>query len=145
MYGLLPALSRYRRALTGESAPGAGGSAGRERDEAAVGAQAERAPLAHHLEVGALRDAGQVGLRALDFSKRERVLDPDDPRLLGRDHADAGKSVRHRPPGGGSLFLRAAVGGIGLAVLFNQSRLIEYSLYPYAIILQVTPIVAIAP
>ena len=33
----------------------------------------------------------------------------------------------------------------GLAVLFNQSRLIEYSLYPYAVILQVTPIVAIAP
>src|SRR6516164_8716594 len=35
--------------------------------------------------------------------------------------------------------------GVGLAVLFNQSRLIEYSLYPYAVILQVTPIVAIAP
>src|SRR3954468_13717984 len=42
-------------------------------------------------------------------------------------------------------FILAAVGGIGLAVLFNQSRLIEYSLYPYAVILQVTPIVAIAP
>jgi NitT/TauT family transport system permease protein len=39
----------------------------------------------------------------------------------------------------------ALAGGIGLAVLFNQSRLIEYSLYPYAVILQVTPIVAIAP
>jgi NitT/TauT family transport system permease protein len=39
----------------------------------------------------------------------------------------------------------ALVGGIGLAVLFNQSRLIEYSFYPYAVILQVTPIVAIAP
>ena len=42
-------------------------------------------------------------------------------------------------------FLLAVVGGVGLAVLFNQSRLIEYSLYPYAVILQVTPIVAIAP
>jgi NitT/TauT family transport system permease protein len=42
-------------------------------------------------------------------------------------------------------FLLAAVGGIGLAILFSQSRLIEYSLYPYAVILQVTPIVAIAP
>jgi len=42
-------------------------------------------------------------------------------------------------------FLFAAVGGVGLAVLFNQSRLVEYSLYPYAVILQVTPIVAIAP
>ncbi|HXZ45627.1 MAG TPA: ABC transporter permease subunit [Pseudolabrys sp.] len=42
-------------------------------------------------------------------------------------------------------FLLAAAGGIGLAILFNQSRLVEYSLYPYAIILQVTPVVAIAP
>jgi len=42
-------------------------------------------------------------------------------------------------------FLLAAIGGVGLAVLFNQFRLLEYSLYPYAVILQVTPIVAIAP
>jgi NitT/TauT family transport system permease protein len=42
-------------------------------------------------------------------------------------------------------FLLALVGGVGLAILFNQSRLVEYSLYPYAVILQVTPIVAIAP
>src|SRR5581483_7815725 len=39
----------------------------------------------------------------------------------------------------------AVIGGIGLAVLFNQSRWIERSLYPYAVILQVTPVVAIAP
>ena len=42
-------------------------------------------------------------------------------------------------------FALALVGGVGLAVLFNQSRLLEYSLYPYAVILQVTPVVAIAP
>jgi NitT/TauT family transport system permease protein len=42
-------------------------------------------------------------------------------------------------------FMLAAAGGVGLAVLFNQSRLVEYSLYPYAVILQVTPIVAVAP
>ena len=42
-------------------------------------------------------------------------------------------------------FVLAAIGGVGLAVLFNQSRLVEYSLYPFAVILQVTPIVAIAP
>src|SRR5258705_335948 len=41
-------------------------------------------------------------------------------------------------------FVLAVGGGVGLAVLFNQSRLIEYSLYPYAVILQVTPIVAFA-
>jgi NitT/TauT family transport system permease protein len=42
-------------------------------------------------------------------------------------------------------FLLAVIGGVGLAVLFNQSRLVEYSLYPYAVALQVTPVVAIAP
>ena len=42
-------------------------------------------------------------------------------------------------------FLLAAVGGVGIAVLFSQSRLVEYSLYPYAVVLQVTPIVAVAP
>jgi NitT/TauT family transport system permease protein len=39
----------------------------------------------------------------------------------------------------------ALFGGIGLAILFNQSRLIENAFYPYAVILQVTPIIAIAP
>ena len=39
----------------------------------------------------------------------------------------------------------AVVGGVGLAVLFNQSRWASLSIYPYAVILQVTPIVAIAP
>ena len=39
----------------------------------------------------------------------------------------------------------ALAGGVGLAILFNQSRLIENSLYPYAVILQVTPVVAVAP
>jgi len=42
-------------------------------------------------------------------------------------------------------FVLAAVGGVLLAVVFNQWRLVEYSFYPYAVILQVTPIVAIAP
>ena len=42
-------------------------------------------------------------------------------------------------------FALAAIGGIGLAVLFSQSRAVEYSLYPYAVILQVTPVVAVAP
>ncbi|HMO08684.1 MAG TPA: ABC transporter permease [Paracoccaceae bacterium] len=39
----------------------------------------------------------------------------------------------------------AVVGGVGLAVLFNQSRLAEMSFYPYAVILQVTPVVSVAP
>ena len=42
-------------------------------------------------------------------------------------------------------FLLAALGGIALAVGFNRWRIAEYALYPYAVILQVTPVVAIAP
>ncbi len=42
-------------------------------------------------------------------------------------------------------FLLALVGGVGLAVLFSQSRLLELALFPYAVTLQVTPVVAIAP
>ena len=45
----------------------------------------------------------------------------------------------------GLAFTAAAIGGLALAILLAQSRLIELSLFPYAVILQVTPIVAIAP
>ena len=41
--------------------------------------------------------------------------------------------------------LAATVGGVGLAVLFSLSRSVELSLFPFAVVLQVTPIVAIAP
>lgn len=43
-----------------------------------------------------------------------------------------------------ALFI-ALVGGVSLAILMAQSRWIELALYPYAVILQVTPIIAIAP
>jgi NitT/TauT family transport system permease protein len=39
----------------------------------------------------------------------------------------------------------ATVLGVAIAVLFAQSKWIELSFFPYAVILQVTPIVAIAP
>jgi NitT/TauT family transport system permease protein len=42
-------------------------------------------------------------------------------------------------------FIAAAVGGLLLGLLFTLSRWIERTLFPYAVILQVTPIVAIAP
>jgi NitT/TauT family transport system permease protein len=42
-------------------------------------------------------------------------------------------------------FLLSAAGGLAIAVLFAQSRWAELSFFPYAVILQVTPIVAIAP
>ena len=43
-----------------------------------------------------------------------------------------------------ALALAIIVGG-GLAILFAQSKWIEASFFPYAVILQVTPVVAIAP
>ncbi|WFU08006.1 ABC transporter permease [Rhizobium sp. CB3090] len=39
----------------------------------------------------------------------------------------------------------ALIGGVGLAIFLVQSRWIELAFYPLAVILQVTPIVAIAP
>ena len=45
----------------------------------------------------------------------------------------------------GAALLVATVAGVLIAILFTQSRWIELSLFPYAVILQVTPVVAIAP
>jgi NitT/TauT family transport system permease protein len=42
-------------------------------------------------------------------------------------------------------FLGAAAGGLVLGILLSSSRWLERSLFPYAVVLQVTPIVAIAP
>jgi NitT/TauT family transport system permease protein len=42
-------------------------------------------------------------------------------------------------------FLGALAAALALGILFSQSRLMERLLYPYAVILQVTPVVAIAP
>ena len=42
-------------------------------------------------------------------------------------------------------FALAVIGGVMLAIVFSMSRPIEYALYPYAVILQVTPVLAIAP
>ena len=43
-----------------------------------------------------------------------------------------------------ALAAAALIGG-AIALLFSRSRILELSLFPYAVILQVTPIVAIAP
>ena len=42
-------------------------------------------------------------------------------------------------------FLAAAIGGLLLGMFFATSRWVERTLFPYAVILQVTPVVAIAP
>ena len=42
-------------------------------------------------------------------------------------------------------FLAAIVAGVLISFVFVQSRLLEMALFPYAVLLQVTPIVAVAP
>ncbi len=42
-------------------------------------------------------------------------------------------------------FIAAVVSGLLVAILFAQSKWLERSLFPYAVVLQTTPIVAIAP
>jgi NitT/TauT family transport system permease protein len=42
-------------------------------------------------------------------------------------------------------FFAALILGVLFAVLFTRSQLLEISLFPYAVVLQVTPVVAIAP
>lgn len=42
-------------------------------------------------------------------------------------------------------FVAAAVSGLLISMVFTQSKWIERSLFPYAVILQTTPVVAIAP
>lgn len=44
-----------------------------------------------------------------------------------------------------AAFLAATVSGVLIAILFTQSQWIERSFFPYAVVLQTTPIVAIAP
>ncbi len=44
-----------------------------------------------------------------------------------------------------TAFVCAVTIGVAVAFLFAQSRVLEVSLFPYAVVLQVTPIVAIAP
>ena len=44
-----------------------------------------------------------------------------------------------------SALVIAIIGGVGIAVLFAQSKWVEMTFFPYAVILQVTPIIVIAP
>jgi len=44
-----------------------------------------------------------------------------------------------------SALVLALVGGVAMAILLVQSRWVELALFPFAVIMQVTPIVAIAP
>jgi NitT/TauT family transport system permease protein len=44
-----------------------------------------------------------------------------------------------------AALMAAVIVGVALAIVFTQSKWLELSLFPYAVVLQVTPVVAIAP
>jgi NitT/TauT family transport system permease protein len=44
-----------------------------------------------------------------------------------------------------TAFVLATLGGVAFAVLLSLNRIVEYALYPFAVVLQVTPVVAISP
>ncbi|HZZ11596.1 MAG TPA: ABC transporter permease [Paraburkholderia sp.] len=75
--------------------------------------------------------------------------------LLPAPSAIALALIRNWPELSGSLWITlsislaalclAVVLGLAFGVLFTQSKWIELSMFPYAVVLQVTPVVAIAP
>lgn len=65
------------------------------------------------------------------------VFETDGPSLLNSAWTTLGTTL--------AAFALAVISGMALAVLFASSRLAEAALSPYAVTLQVTPVVAIAP
>jgi NitT/TauT family transport system permease protein len=65
------------------------------------------------------------------------VFETDGASLLGSAWTTLGTTL--------AAFALAVISGTALAVLFASSRLAEAALSPYAVTLQVTPVVAIAP
>lgn len=64
---------------------------------------------------------------------------------LAKDWQTLLPSLLHTMKTALGAFLLAALGGLGIAILFARSRWLEASLFPYAVIVQVTPVVSIAP
>jgi len=95
---------------------------------------------------------GLLALTAWETLVRAREIPPyvlPGPLLIGRTLLTDGPSLlgslRFTLEVTGLALLASAVLGALLAVLMVQSRWLELSLFPYAVILQVTPIVSIAP
>src|SRR5882724_8036808 len=85
-----------------------------ERDDLACRVERQRPCLPDDLEVRALLDVREKGLGALDLSDHQRVLDADDPRLLGLGQPDAIEGALHGfPVGIETEWQLCAVGGAG--------------------------------
>jgi NitT/TauT family transport system permease protein len=96
-----------------------------------------------------------VFIIALAFWQWRVTASGISPLVLATPSAIVGALVAHWDVLGPALlftlritveaFVLATVAGVAIAVLFSQSRMIEWALYPFAVVLQVTPVVAIAP
>ncbi len=85
---------------------------------------------------------------ATAFWQIPAYLVPSPARVVdaARQHADDLASASMMTAAGALCgFGLSLVAGTALGLLFSQSRIIERSIYPYAIFLQTVPIVAIAP
>ena len=116
---------------------------------AARRALGERALARSSIPIAMLVLAGRR-LAGLRHRRRGAALHPAEPAPHRRRRSSpTGRSSAGAPRSRCSTtFLALAialVGGVALAILMAQSRWIELALFPYAVILQVTPIVAIAP
>ncbi|MBR0655357.1 ABC transporter permease [Plastoroseomonas arctica] len=131
-------------------------SASEKAEAAALAEPTERAVLgltpSMWLRILAPAILGLIFLGAWEVLVRVREIPPyilPGPLAIGRalaaDWASLAVSLWVTLQITFAALVMAAVLGLVLAVLFAQSRVIELSLYPYAVILQVTPIVAIAP
>jgi NitT/TauT family transport system permease protein len=89
--------------------------------------------------------AWQWGVRASGVSSIVLVPPSDIPAAYGANFDTLAAALWFTLKITFFAFVLATAAGIALAVLFSQSRIVEFALYPYAVVLQVTPVVAISP
>ncbi len=98
------------------------------------------------LLVGAVAVAGwELAVRRYQIPVYVLPAPSDIARSLVADFSSLAPSLWHTTVTTAEACIIALVIGIAFAILFSQSRLAEMALYPYAVVLQVTPIFAIAP
>jgi NitT/TauT family transport system permease protein len=123
--------------------------------QAAAGERSPRAPARWRTLAGAIVPPAAIGLGALaawESVVRIKQIPPyilPGPLLivltLVKDWPTLFPSLLVTLAVTGVALLVATVAGAGIAILFAQSKSIERSFFPYAVILQVTPVVSIAP
>jgi NitT/TauT family transport system permease protein len=89
--------------------------------------------------------AWQYAVQALDVPAYLVPAPSDVAEALGQNAGDLLASLWATFSVTLAAFIASLIAGVLGAVVFAQSRAVENALYPYAVVLQVTPVVAIAP